>query len=96
MWIPFVSASHNIVPQQSSGFLQNGLCQKCLKRTARFKNPFSIFSAKREEIDTAVFIITSPVGNSNDVIYKINDVANVPIYSRLKQDFLNIFLQATL
>ena len=28
---------------------------------------FSMFSAKRKENDTAMFIITSPVDNSNDV-----------------------------
>ena len=27
--------------------------------------------------------------------YKINDVTNVPAYSRLKQDYVNFFLQAT-
>ena len=32
----------------------------------------------------------------NDVYHKINDVTNVPFYSRLKQDFINLFLQATL
>ena len=28
--------------------------------------------------------------------HKINDVTNVPVYSRLKQDYSNFFLQATL
>ena len=32
----------------------------------------------------------------NDVYHKINDVTNVPVYSRLKQDFINVFLQETL
>ena len=32
----------------------------------------------------------------NDVYHKINDVTNVPIYSRMKQEYLNFFLQATL
>ena len=77
-------------------FYKTDYAKNALRGQRVLKNPFSIFSAKREEIDTAVFMITSPVGYSNDVIYKINDVANVPIYSRLKQDFLNIFLQATL
>ena len=26
---------------------------------------------------------------------KINDVTNVPVYSRLKQDYVNVFLQAS-
>ena len=32
----------------------------------------------------------------NDVYHKINDVTNVPVYSRFKQDYINSFLQATL
>ena len=32
----------------------------------------------------------------NDVYHKINDVTNVPVYSRINQDYLNFFLQATL
>ena len=32
----------------------------------------------------------------NDIIYKINDVISVSIYSRLKHTYVNIFLQATL
>ena len=32
----------------------------------------------------------------NDVYHKINDVTNVPVYSRSKQDYMNFFLQATL
>ena len=32
----------------------------------------------------------------NDVYHKINDVTNVPVYSRLKQDFIKFFLQETL
>ena len=43
-----------------------------------------------------MFIIASPVDNSNDVYHRINDVTNVPVYSRLKQDYINFFLQATL
>ena len=44
-----------------------------------------------------MFIIASPVDNTqNDVYHKINDVTNVPVYSRLKQDCINFFLQATL
>ena len=31
----------------------------------------------------------------NDVYHKINDVIKVPVYSRLKQDYLNFILQAT-
>ena len=31
----------------------------------------------------------------NDVYHKINDVTNVPVYSRLKQDYINCFMQAT-
>ena len=31
----------------------------------------------------------------NDVYHKINDVTNVHVYSRLKQDYINFFLQAT-
>ena len=54
-----------------------------------------MFSAKRKENDAAMFIITSPVEISNDVYHKINDVTNVPVYSRLKQDYKNFFLQAT-
>ena len=30
----------------------------------------------------------------NDVYHKINDVTNVPVFSRLKQDYINFFLQA--
>ena len=55
-----------------------------------------MFYTKRKEKDTALFIIASPVDNSNDVYYKINDVTNVPVYSKLKQDFMNVFLQANL
>ena len=43
-----------------------------------------------------MFIIVSPVDNPNDVYHKINDVTNVTVYSRLKQDYINFFLQATL
>ena len=32
----------------------------------------------------------------NDVYYKINEVTNVPAYSRLKQDCMKLFLQASL
>ena len=32
----------------------------------------------------------------NDVYSKFNDVTNVPVYSRLKQDYKHFFLQATL
>ena len=32
----------------------------------------------------------------NDVYHKINDVTNVPVSSRLKQDFINFFMQETL
>ena len=32
---------------------------------------------------------------TNDVYHKINDVTNVPLYSRLKQDYINFILQAT-
>ena len=32
----------------------------------------------------------------NDVYLKINDVTNVHVYSRLKQDYINFFLQAAL
>ena len=32
----------------------------------------------------------------NDVYHKINDVTNVPVYSRLKQDNINLLLQAVL
>ena len=32
----------------------------------------------------------------NDVYHKIYDVTNVPVYSRLKQDYIYLFLQATL
>ena len=52
-------------------------------------------SAKRKENDKAMFIVTSSVDNSSDVYHKINDVTNVPVYSRLKQDNINFFLQAT-
>ena len=31
----------------------------------------------------------------NDVYHKIDDVTNVHVYSRLKQDYINFFLQAT-
>ena len=31
----------------------------------------------------------------NDVYHKINDVTNVPVYSGLKKDYINFFLQAT-
>ena len=31
----------------------------------------------------------------NDVYHKIDDVTNVPVYSRLKQNYINFFLQAT-
>ena len=31
-----------------------------------------------------------------DVYHKIDDVTNVPVYSRLKRDFINFFLQGTL
>ena len=31
----------------------------------------------------------------NDVYHKINDVMNVPVYSRLKHDYINFILQAT-
>ena len=41
-------------------------------------------------------IIASSVDNLNDVYHKINDVTNVPVCSRLKQDFINFFLQGTL
>ena len=54
-----------------------------------------MFSAKRKENDTAMFIIPLPVDTQNDVYHKINDVTNVPVYSRLKQDYINFFLQAT-
>ena len=54
------------------------------------------FKAKRKEKDTAMFNIASPVDNSNDVYHKINDVTNVPVYSRLKQEYTKNFLQATL
>ena len=32
----------------------------------------------------------------NDVYHKINDVTNVPVYSKLKQDYIIFFLKATL
>ena len=32
----------------------------------------------------------------NDVYHRINDVTNVPVYLRLKQDYINFFLQAKL
>ena len=54
-----------------------------------------MFSAKRKENDTAMFLILSAVDNSNDVYHKINDVTNVPVYSRFKQDSIIFFLQAT-
>ena len=54
-----------------------------------------MFSAKRKENDTAMFIIPSPVDNSKCVHRKINDVTNVPVYSRLKQDYISLFLQTT-
>ena len=41
-----------------------------------------------------MFIIASPL-SQNEVYHKINDVTNVPVYSRLKQDCINFFLQAT-
>ena len=31
----------------------------------------------------------------NDVYHKLNDVTNVPFYSRLKQGYINVFLQAS-
>ena len=31
----------------------------------------------------------------NDVYHKINAVTNVPVYSGLKQDYINLFMQAT-
>ena len=43
-----------------------------------------------------MLIIASPVDYSNDVYHKINNVTNVPVYSRLKQDYINFFQQATL
>ena len=43
--------------------------------------------AKCKEKDTAMFIIASPVVTQNDVYHKINDVTNVPVTSRLKQDY---------
>ena len=46
-----------------------------------------MFSAKCKENDTAMFIITSP---ENDVYHKINDVTNVPVYARFKQDFIKV------
>ena len=43
-------------------------CGNCAKRRARFKNSlydiFSMFLAKHNENDAAMFIITSPVDNS--------------------------------
>ena len=53
-----------------------------------------MFSAKRKANDTAMFIITSPVDNSNDVYHIINDVTNVPVYSGLKQNYINFILVA--
>ena len=32
----------------------------------------------------------------NDIYHEINVVTNVPVYSRIKQNYLNFFLQATL
>ena len=43
-----------------------------------------------------MFISASPEITQNDVYHKINDVTNVPVYSRLKQDYMNLFLKATL
>ena len=47
------------------------------------------FKQNRKIKDTAMFIIASPVDNKNDVYHKINDVTNVPVYSRLKQDYMS-------
>ena len=55
-----------------------------------------MFSAKCKEKGTAIFIITSSVDNSNDVYHNINDVTNVPVCLRLKQDYIKFFLQTTL
>ena len=55
-----------------------------------------MFSAKCKEEDTAMFIITSSVDNSNDVKDEINDVTTVPVCSKLKQDYIKFFVQATL
>ena len=38
-----------------------------------------------------MFIIASPVDTQNDVYHKINDVTNVPVYSRLKQDYIILY-----
>ena len=54
-----------------------------------------MFTAKRKENDTAMFIITSPILTQNDVYHKINDVTNVPVYSKLKMVYINFILQAT-
>ena len=45
---------------------------------------------KTQKNDTAMFIITSPVDNSNDVYHKINDVTNVPVFLRLTQDYIKL------
>ena len=50
------------------------------------------FQEKFKEKDTAMFIFTSQhaqVDYSNNVYNNINDVTNVPVYSRLKQDYIN-------
>ena len=63
---------------------------------ARFENSLMTYLAcfsktQRKRHSDVYYYITQ-----NDVYNKINDVTNVSVYSRLKYDYINFFLQATL
>ena len=53
------------------------------------------FKQNTKKEDTAMLLLYHQWITQNDVYHKINDVTNVPVYSRLKQDYINFFLQAT-
>ena len=80
--------------------LENGI--KCdysaYRGRRRFENSlmtYLTFQQRAKKTTQGCLLLHRQYITQNDIYHKINDVTNVPVYSRLKYDYFNFILQAT-
>ena len=69
-------------------------------RTAHFENSLmtylACFQQNARKTTQRCLLLHHQKITQNNVYHAVNDVTNKPVYSRLKQDYIKFYLQATL